>query len=326
MQGGVIKTTAMPERHTAENIVARLHDITKEFRIQRRIVACVHDSASNMMAAGRLCEWEDVSCFAYTLQLCVNAGFDQSGLKMTIAAASNLVHFFHRSTVASAVLKVIQKQFDAPNHALVQSCCTRWNSIYFMFECLAEQRWPVCAVLSNQDVMKKGDGRLLEIKDRDWQNVHAMVPILKPFQIATEAMSLKQNVSISSVYPIVHRLISNHLVTSESEAAPVSNFKEIVLWELHRGFKMNSDMPGNPLMIATALDPHNHLSFMAPALRNEVYGNVEDLIQTVTAVNSEDTKCNSPEKCQRNHPPASALSFLLGEQYGVGLLSQHGTI
>lgn len=140
MQGGVIKTTAMPERHTAENIAARLHDITKEFRIQRKIVACVHDNASNMMAAGRLCEWEDVSCFAYTLQLCVNAGFDQSGLKMTIAAASNLVRFFHRSTVASAVLKVIQKQFDAPNHALVQSCCTRWNSIYFMFECLAEQR------------------------------------------------------------------------------------------------------------------------------------------------------------------------------------------
>lgn len=182
-------------------------------------------------------------------------------------------------------------------------------------------------MLSNQDVMKKGDGRLLEMKDRNWQNVHAMVPILKPFQIATEAMSLKQNVSISSVYPIVHSLISNHLMTSESEAAPVSNIKEIVLQELHRGFKMNSATPGNPLMIATALDPrHNHLSFMAPALRNEVYGNIEDLIQTVTAVNSEDTKCNSPEKCQRNDPPASVLSFLLGEQYGVGLLSRHGTI
>jgi len=43
---------------------------------------------------------------------------------------------------------------------LIQDCPTRWNSSFYMFECIVEMRWPISAVLSDESVTKRSNRSL----------------------------------------------------------------------------------------------------------------------------------------------------------------------
>ena len=56
----VLLTRAMPERHTRENLAARLKRCVSEFDLDEK----VQTNAHNMECAGNLCEdWTDLGCF-----------------------------------------------------------------------------------------------------------------------------------------------------------------------------------------------------------------------------------------------------------------------
>jgi len=59
----------------------------------------------------------------------------------------------------------IQMSPDEQPHKLIQQVITRWNSVFYMFECLVDLRWPVSAVLSDQCIVKVADAKTLELKD-----------------------------------------------------------------------------------------------------------------------------------------------------------------
>jgi len=52
-----------------------------------------------------------------------------------------LVSHFKHSALATAALNRKQEQMNLPNHRQIQDVVTHWNSTYFMFQRLVEQRW-----------------------------------------------------------------------------------------------------------------------------------------------------------------------------------------
>ena len=162
MQAHVLATQNMEESHTAENLQMEL--VVVEWKVSGRVSACVHYNAANIVKANQACYWESVCCFAHMLQLAINDGFKAVQiLECMIGACSKLVAHFHlhHSTTTTQALAVKQKQMSVKEHALIQCCKTRWNSMYGMFERLTEQQ--CCAV--SRSVTKPADARNLELKD-----------------------------------------------------------------------------------------------------------------------------------------------------------------
>ena len=66
----VLLTNEITERHTGMRISEKLKEIAEEWNIADKVVAIVHDNASNMVLASELLEgWGDLLCFGHILQL-----------------------------------------------------------------------------------------------------------------------------------------------------------------------------------------------------------------------------------------------------------------
>lgn len=155
MKSAILMTKSVPGRHTAENLAACLKEAVDQWGLNGKVIACVHDNASNIVAANspERVDWASVHCYAHTLQLAINDTFKVYVYRV-ICAAGRLVQHFSHSTVACKALEAKQDQMQLPKHKLIQSCKTRWNSVVDMFERLIEQRWAVTAVLSDRTVTK----------------------------------------------------------------------------------------------------------------------------------------------------------------------------
>ena len=113
-------------------------------------------------------------------------------------------------------------------HRLMQDVSTRWNSTYFMFERLLEQRWAIYAVIHN-DHITSADSRHLYLKEDQWNLLQQMVTALKPLQVATTALCEAKAVSISLIYPVISGLIKKHLIVDDNDLPPVKSFKRTVV-------------------------------------------------------------------------------------------------
>ena len=74
------------------------------------------------------------------LQLSINKDLGLSQISRLSAASRKLVGHFKHSAIAMTALKDKQVQLHINQHHLIQDVSTRWNSTYFMFERLLEQR------------------------------------------------------------------------------------------------------------------------------------------------------------------------------------------
>lgn len=231
VKSAVLLTQSMPGRHTADNLTAKLTDVVETWEVTGKVAACVHDNARNIVAANspRRMNWNSVACFAHTLQLAVNDGFNLF-VHLVIVAAGRLVRHFNHGTPACKALEAKQEQMKLSTHQLIQSCKTRWNSVCDMFGRLTEQRWEVTAVLSDRTLTKLQEARTLEILDEYWQIMEEIAPVLETLKCATTVMSTEKEVSISSIYPITSSLLNTHLMRAENDGRRVSEFKAKV-WQ-----------------------------------------------------------------------------------------------
>ena len=241
LKSAVLLTESLSERHTADNLADKLNQAVESWGLTGRVIACVHDNARNIVSANNPAHvsWKSVSCFAHTLNLAVNDGFAAAGVNRVIAAAGRLVKHFHHSTPATKALDAKQKQMQLPAHRLIQSCKTRWNSVCEMFGRLVEQRWAVCAVLSDRSVTKLTNARTLELRDDFWQLMEDMAPALEALKCATTVMSADTEVSISNTYPITFSLINTHLKTADGDGSKVAEFKSKVRTSLVERMKVS---------------------------------------------------------------------------------------
>ena len=97
-------------------------------------------------------------------------------------------------------LRERQKMLELTNHELIQSYVTHWGSTLAMLERLMEQQAAIAAVLMD------GKNRHLLPGSEDWGLIEELVSLLKPFQTATETMSVNKFPSISTIQPLLYML------------------------------------------------------------------------------------------------------------------------
>ena len=149
-----------------------------------------------------------------------------------------------------------QKLLKIPEHSLVQDVATRWNSTYFMYERLAEQRVAIYTVIHDDKVTPPRQ-RHLDLSVDQWDLLSQLLVVLKPLQMATAALCAEKTLSASLICSVVDGLLKHHLKIKEDDLGAVIAFKEVVSQELVRWFQFDKD---SVAVLAAAVDPcHSHL-------------------------------------------------------------------
>ena len=87
-----------------------------------------------------------------------------------------------------------------------------------MLQRVLKLRWPINTVLSDDTTPKRSD-RYLDLKTEEWKLTEDLVAVLEPFTIATTFFSYEENVSISSVFAILHGLLEKLEKDSATEGS-----------------------------------------------------------------------------------------------------------
>lgn len=204
----VLQTRALEEWHSAANLADYLKTSVEQWGLGGKGVACVHDNASNMVAANRDVDWESLPCFAHTLQLAINDGFKAASMNRLV----HVVNLLDISIIAwlPQMHSNRNRELELPSHKLVQCCKMRWNSAADMLAGLHEQCWAITAVLSDRTTTKLADAKTLELIDDHWQpqTIEEILPVLQSLKIASEALGGKNYLSVSILYPLVQSFLS----------------------------------------------------------------------------------------------------------------------
>lgn len=283
MKTTVLMTRAMPERHTGENLAAKLQTCVAEFGLGDKVDTCVHDNARNMEKAGSMCEeWGDLGCFGHTLQLCIKPVLELALVEKTTAKCRKLIGHFKHSTTMTAELRNRQSLLKAPEHALIQDVPTRWNSTQLMLERLTEQRRVITDIMLDRSVTKKNDAALL-LKDSEWDIVSDVSTVLSALTEVTKCICVEKDVSCSDIYPIVCGLLSDTLQRKVTDSGLVATVKDTLKSELTCRFQPDSvDTAKSTPVLAALLDPRfKYLPFLSVKQRKIAEDSLESRLDDV---------------------------------------------
>ena len=101
-------------------------------------------------------------------------------------------------------MKTKQEDLHHPTHSLIGDVVTRWNSTFYMIKRVLEQQQPLCAALL---ALKKGD---LMPSDTEFAAMDTYIQVMKPLVTITEAIGAQKWVTISTVRPLLHKLLNYH--------------------------------------------------------------------------------------------------------------------
>ena len=120
---------------------------------------------------------------------------------------------FKKSSKETYKLREKQVNLKLLQHQLNQECPTRWGSTLSMLKRLAEQQAAIASVLM------EGKVRYLMPEGGYWTVIEKLVNILEPFQKVTEAMSTEKCPTISSVKPLLYKLLERVLKVEDSDSS-----------------------------------------------------------------------------------------------------------
>lgn len=276
MKSYLLATEEFSESHTGLNIAVKLKSILSEWEISNEmIVITVTDNARNVDVALREAQMSKQPCFAHSLQLCVRKGLDI--VKDLTERCRKLVGHFKHSPLATASFESFQKRLDLPEHRLIQDVPTRWNSSVDMMERLLEQRMAVSAALHAD---KRSTSASLDLTSNDWEILEGLIPILKPYKLATEAISGEKYVSSSLVIPCILQLISETNTCGENSHGTLRNVCCAIAHDLQRRFSIDECL-NSAMAFAMLLDPRfKRAPFLSTVQMNTLVNNLQQRICT----------------------------------------------
>ena len=202
----LLETKEFPESHTAVNVANELTTILAEWKIEESKVAAIStDNGMNITAADRNLGWTHLPCFSHILQLSVEKVLKLPRVVKAIARCKRIVTHFNHSSKSSHLLKEKQSNHGHKQHSLIQDVITRWNSAHYMIKRMLEQQQPLCATLLE---LHKGD---LWPTDTELKTLEGFVMVMEPLVEITEAIGADKWVTISTLRPILHKLLETHL-------------------------------------------------------------------------------------------------------------------
>lgn len=220
----------------------------------------VTDNATNIVNATHLLqkitEKFGLTCAAHSLQLAVNKALIGGDIEKLFVKSSKIVSHFKHSNVAKSALQEKQEQLGLPTMSLLQSCKTRWNSSYLMLERLLQNRIPVMNVLTDRRSTTASVAESLEISEREWTFIEALVALLKPLQMATTVLCGDNSSPVSMVRPVLQKTLQNHMQIRDEDDVMIRNAKEIIANEITQRFDLtwiSNNITAR--QIASMLDP-----------------------------------------------------------------------
>ena len=115
----------MEDRHSGGNLAIIFNMINEDWKITDKVIAMVHDNASNISMAANLSHnvQYSISCAAHNIQLSVKDALDAiDKINEVIRRGSKIVQYFNHSNVATTALIEKQKQLNLNIQKLIQSC------------------------------------------------------------------------------------------------------------------------------------------------------------------------------------------------------------
>ena len=154
---------------------------------------------------------------------------------------------------------------------------------------MLEQQQPLCATLLE---LRKAD---LMPSDTEFSTLETFVSVMKPLVEITEAIGGEQWITISTVRPLLHKLMKSHLVPSASDNSLTRTIKTTLLTDLENRY---ADELLKFLTKATLLDPRfKSLKFLSQEERKEVIFELEDDVDLIVAdVRDDELTATKPKK------------------------------
>ena len=149
-----------------------------------------------MVAGIEQCGLPSIGCAIYTLQLVIkDCILAQRSVSDMLARCRKIVGHYKHSHLAVERLQAIQRQLSLPDHKLIQDEPTRWDSTYYMFEHLVEQRRAISLYDTDFELPD-------HLHSNEWHLAERVVALLEPMQRITKEFSAK-GAMVSQVIPFL---------------------------------------------------------------------------------------------------------------------------
>lgn len=234
-----------------------------------------------MTKAARILGGTHIGCLAHTLNLAAQKALKLKNVAHTVSRIRNVVSFFHRSAVASGILKSKAELLSLPNHKLKTDVCTRWNSAYEMIVRFLELQPAIVATLRAKE-MTKFKQKEFSLNDDCLSLAEDIAATLKPLKDITVMLCSESSPTLSVIMPLHHQLTCSLLKSEESDSSTVVEMKKVMCSDLLERY---SDKAGF-LNVATALDPRfKLLPYLSDQEKFNVYTQVtEEAVRVASLV------------------------------------------
>ncbi|XP_077025324.1 zinc finger BED domain-containing protein 4 [Tamandua tetradactyla] len=140
-----------------------------------------------------------VPCFSHTVSLVVSEAIkSQRMVQNVLSAARKVCERVHRSPRAREKLAELQREYNLPQHHLLQDVPSRWSTSFHMLERLIEQKRAV-----NEMSIECSFRELISCDQ--WEVMQSVCHALRPFEAASRELSACTS-TLSQVIPMVHVL------------------------------------------------------------------------------------------------------------------------
>lgn len=243
----------------------------------------VSDNASNMtVAAEEFGSSLHVGCLAHTFNLACGKALKITSVSHLLARMRRVVAYFHRSTVANAILKDKQKLLQLPEHKLLIDVATRWNSALDMISRYLEQQPAIYAALTSKELRGR-EKDLGTLSERDIASAEELVLVLTPLKIATTALCEESVPTLSMIMPLQHRLLNYIMKEKDDDPPLIKQVKKAVVEDLSTRYQ--DICTRKALTVATLLDPRfKSTPFLSDKDRLDAYH--ELTVQAVFSLNA----------------------------------------
>lgn len=158
----ILQTDHFEGSHTGQKVGFELRTMMINWGISDKVEVITVDNASNMTVAVEVSGANlKLGCFAHTLNLASNKALGIPSLNKILGKVRSVVTYFHKSNIATEILKEKLAAIQLPKHKLIMDCKTRWNSTYQLLTRFLEQRPAILATLLDDRVKKADKGRIV---------------------------------------------------------------------------------------------------------------------------------------------------------------------
>ena len=299
LESKTLETKEFFDSHTGINIAGELQSILSEWNLDPTMLSGITtDNGSNIVLATSILNWPRIACFSHTLQLAVEAATDLQQLSRALGCCRCLVGHFNHSYNSCYILKKKQVDLQHKTLSLIQDVQTRWNSTYFMAERIINQQQPLCAALLE---LKKGE---LMPTDAEFSALESYCKVMKPLVDITEAIGAEKWVTVSTVSPLLYKLLNCYFTSSPDDSVLEKAMKKAMKQNLSGRYEGSALLTLN---VAAFLDPRfRSLSYLPEEDRKTVINTVEKEValimssaESTSATSSSEPSLEPPAKKQR---------------------------